>query len=95
MTERARLHALLEIVFRDSSTIGTRVYDVTRYMLPREIVTVSTAYGDIRVKIARLGDDIVNAMPEYEDCRLRSAQAGVSIKRVTLAAQVAIAHLLS
>lgn len=86
----ATLDTLLGIIFRESSTIGVRTYPVTRYMLPREIQTVQTLYGPIRVKVARHGDDIVNAMPEYEDCRAAAEQAGVSIKMVTAAALVAM-----
>ena len=90
LAKPAELHSLLAIIFRESSTIGVRTYEVTRYMLPREIVTVMTSFGAVRVKLARLGEEIVNAMPEYEDCRALAEQAGVSIKVVTAAAQVAI-----
>ena len=90
IADRALVSALLDIIFRESSTIGVRTYEVTRYMLPRAIITVTTRYGDVRVKVACLGGDIVNAMPEYEDCRARAERAGVSIKAVTAAAQAAI-----
>jgi len=90
-----QLDGLLEIVFRESSTIGMRTYEVTRYMLPREIVTVQTDYGAVRVKVARLGEAIVNAMPEYEDCRILAGQTGTPIKLVTLAAQAAISKIIA
>lgn len=90
-----QLDALLQIVFRESSTIGVRTYEVTRYMLPREIVTVQTDYGAVRVKVARLGEAIVNAMPEYEDCRALAEQTGTPIKMVTLAAQAAIRKIIA
>ena len=92
LAKPADLHSLLAIIFRESSTIGVRTYEVTRYMLPREIVTVTTSFGPVRVKLARLGEEIVNAMPEYEDCRALAEQTGVAIKIVTAAAQVAIAQ---
>lgn len=87
---RDGVQRLLDIVFRESSTIGVRTYDVTRYMLPRELITVNTRYGAVRVKVARLGGEIVNAMPEYDDCRACAERAGVPIKVVTAAAVAAI-----
>jgi len=92
---RPTLQTLLDIVFRESSTIGVRTYPVTRYMLPRDIVTVQTVFGPVRVKVARLGPDVVNAMPEYDDCRSLAEAASIPIKTVTAAAQAAVAHLLA
>ena len=80
---------LAEIVFRESSTIGVRTHEVSRIMLPRTMITVTTPYGDVRVKLARLNGELLNAMPEYEDCRARAEQSGVSIKVITAAALTA------
>ena len=89
VTDPDNLKAVLSIIFRESSTIGVRTYDVTRYMLPRAMITVTTAYGPIRVKVARIDGTIVNAMPEFDDCRALSEKTGVPIKKVTTAAAAA------
>ena len=43
-----------------------------RSILPREIVSVVTKYGTVRVKVAHnnlVSDDrIINVQPEYDDC---------------------------
>ena len=61
-----------QIIFKETSTIGIRRDWQTRSILPREIESVVTKYGTVRVKVARnnlVGDDsIVNVQPEYEDC---------------------------
>ncbi len=61
-----------QIIFKETSTIGIRRDRQTRSILPREIESVVTKYGTVRVKVARnnlVGDDsIVNVQPEYEDC---------------------------
>ena len=61
-----------QIIFKETSTLGIRRDRQTRSILPREIQSVVTKYGTIRVKVARnnlVGDDsIVNVHPEYEDC---------------------------
>jgi uncharacterized protein (DUF111 family) len=57
--------------------------------LPREIWEVTTPYGTIKVKVAKLGDEIVNIAPEYEDCRQLALERGVPLKEVMSAAIVA------
>jgi pyridinium-3,5-bisthiocarboxylic acid mononucleotide nickel chelatase len=61
-----------QIIFKETSTIGIRRDRQTRSILPREIESVVTKYGTVRVKVARNNlvddDSIVNVQPEYEDC---------------------------
>jgi hypothetical protein len=61
-----------QIIFQETTTIGIRRSQQTRSILPREIQTISTQYGEVRVKIAKnnLIDDsrIMNIQPEYADC---------------------------
>ncbi len=54
----------------------------TKYMLPYEAKTVSTSFGDVRVKVARFQGDIITIAPEYEDCRQQAEAHGLPIKRV-------------
>ncbi|WP_035800556.1 nickel pincer cofactor biosynthesis protein LarC2 [Crocosphaera chwakensis] len=60
------------IIFRETTTLGIRQSIQKRSILDREIKTVKTQYGDIRVKIASQGKGenktIINVQPEYEDC---------------------------
>lgn len=61
-----------QIIFTETSTLGIRRDRQTRSILPREMQSVVTKYGTVRVKVARnnlVGDDsIVNVQPEYDDC---------------------------
>jgi pyridinium-3,5-bisthiocarboxylic acid mononucleotide nickel chelatase len=61
-----------QIIFKETSTIGIRRDQQTRSILPREMQSVTTKYGAVRVKVARnnlVGNDsIVNVQPEYDDC---------------------------
>jgi pyridinium-3,5-bisthiocarboxylic acid mononucleotide nickel chelatase len=61
-----------QIIFKETSTIGIRRQQQTRSILPREMQSVTTKYGTVRVKVARnnlVGDDrIINVQPEYDDC---------------------------
>jgi hypothetical protein len=77
---------LLSIIFTESTSIGVRTYGVTKHMLQREIRTVETPFGPVRVKMARLKERVVNLSPEYEDCRRLAQQHQVPVKEVYNAA---------
>lgn len=87
-------NALAAIVFAETTTIGLRRSEVERWVLPREWITVETPYGPVQVKVARLGGRIVNAMPEYEDCRAAARDHGVPLRRVWEQAVAAAARLV-
>jgi uncharacterized protein (TIGR00299 family) protein len=74
--------ALADIVFRETTTIGLRHYDVDRECLRREIVTVETSVGAVGFKVAWRNGRIVNAAPEFEDCVRVAASARLSVKEV-------------
>ncbi len=61
-------NALKGVVLEETTTLGLREYLLQRHALPREIVTVETRYGAVRVKVARRDGRIVRAKPEYDDC---------------------------
>jgi len=63
-----------------------RYHEVMRERLEREIVTINTPLGAIRFKVARLGETIVNAAPEFEDCLRVASERGVPVKDVQAAA---------
>ena len=77
---------LSAIVFRETTTIGVRYHEVTRERLEREIVSVDTPLGAVRFKVARRGNTIVNAAPEFEDCLRIASERAVPVKDVQAAA---------
>jgi len=60
---------LMDIILRETSTIGLRFYKAGRRVLQREIKKTDTEFGKIRVKVSKLGNDIFKVTPEYEDCK--------------------------
>jgi hypothetical protein len=50
----AQIDPLLQILFRHSTTIGVRIHDVEKIMLPREMRRVQTCLGEVSVKIVQL-----------------------------------------
>lgn len=70
-----------QVIFSETSTLGIRVTKSARYCMNREFVKVNTRYGDVRVKIARIGD-IHKFAPEYEDCKSIAQKTGLPITKV-------------
>jgi uncharacterized protein (TIGR00299 family) protein len=89
LCDHEKLPTVLQILLRETTTLGARVQEVERLCLPREIWEVTTPYGTVKVKVAKLGDEIVNIAPEYEDCRRLALERGVPLKEVMSAAIVA------
>ena len=78
--------AMMALLFVETTTLGVRTYEVIRRSLQRELVAVETPYGKIDVKVATLNGRVVNAMPEFEQCREAALKAGVALKEVEAAA---------
>ena len=57
------------IILRETSTIGLRFYETKRDVMQREIKTVQTKFGKVRVKTSKSGDAILKTVPEYDDCK--------------------------
>jgi uncharacterized protein (TIGR00299 family) protein len=74
--------ALSDIVFRETTTIGLRYSEMDRECLQRELVSVETPAGPVRVKLAWRGGRLVNAVPEFEDCAALAARNNLSVKEV-------------
>jgi pyridinium-3,5-bisthiocarboxylic acid mononucleotide nickel chelatase len=80
---------LADLVFAETTTLGLRISTAERRVLERQLVSVATSYGDIRVKVGRRNGRVLNAAPEYEDCRKAAMENGVPLKEVMQAAQAA------
>ncbi|HEV2388477.1 MAG TPA: nickel pincer cofactor biosynthesis protein LarC [Candidatus Acidoferrales bacterium] len=76
------VEGLVELLFRETTTLGVRVSEARRRSLEREWVTVETAFGPVRMKLARVNGRVLNAAPEYEDCQQIAARKGVPLKQV-------------
>lgn len=77
-----RRSKLTELLYRETTTLGIRVRKVERESLPRETVLIETQFGSVEVKVARLGGEIVNTMPEYEQVKLLASKHGVAFRQV-------------
>lgn len=86
LSEPENVSSLIDLVFRETTTIGVRTYDVRRKTLDRELVPVETRFGRVRMKVSRLNGSLLTATPEYDDCQVIAAERGVPLKEVIAAA---------
>ena len=77
---------LQDILFTETTTLGVRVIPVDRIAVERRWKTVQTPWGGVRVKEGLLGGKIVNAVPEFEDCKKVAEEKGIPLKEVEAAA---------
>ena len=71
-----------QIIFSETTTLGVRQRTEHRTALARKWVSVSTQWGEVRMKVASLNGTVSNYSPEYEDCRKLAEAGGVPLKRV-------------
>ena len=74
--------ALVEVIFRETTTIGLRHHEVERECLRRELIDVETALGTVRIKLAWRDGRVINAVPEFEDCSKLAADHNLPVKDV-------------
>jgi pyridinium-3,5-bisthiocarboxylic acid mononucleotide nickel chelatase len=89
LADDAQVPALENLLLRETSTLGVRIHHERRSCLDRTHTTVTTPYGNIRIKIGSRNGEIYNAAPEFEDCRTAAAQHNVPVKLVQQAAVAA------
>lgn len=84
--ETGDVQKLERVIFEAGLTFGIRRQTLERSKLSREFVTVTTGFGDIKIKVGKLADKVVNVKPEFGDCRRASKEHDVAVKTVTEAA---------
>lgn len=90
LTPAAHETTLIHLLLTETTTLGVRVHPVYRHEAERQMTTVQTRYGEVRVKLKIINGEVVGAKPEFADC-LRLAEAHeVAVRRVYEAAQRAI-----
>lgn len=77
---------VVNIIMRETTTLGIRRQSVERYVLPRKKVKVSTRYGVIEGKVAELPRGGAKFQPEYGSCLAAAKERQVPLRMVMDAA---------
>jgi pyridinium-3,5-bisthiocarboxylic acid mononucleotide nickel chelatase len=73
---------LTKFILAETTTLGVRMRRESRAALTRRHVSVTTKWGNVRMKLANLNGSISNYAPEYEDCRQIAKEKKVPLKTV-------------
>ncbi|AKL94053.1 putative protein UPF0272 [Clostridium aceticum] len=73
---------MIPILYEETTTLGIRSYDVEKSMMGREVVTVDTPYGSVKIKLALYQGKVVKWKAEYEDCKKIAEDHNIPLKRV-------------
>jgi len=73
---------LMQLIFVETTTLGVRRREEVRQTLARRWESVSTQWGEVRIKVASMNGTVTNYAPEYEDCRRIAADRHVPLKTV-------------
>lgn len=69
LCDEVRKGSLIQIILKETTTIGVRFFYAERKLLHREIRVIDTEFGKIRLKFSKLGEELLKVTPEYEDCK--------------------------
>jgi len=84
-----KLDETISIIFAETHSLGIRFQRLERRKLPRELITVETSFGPVRVKVGHIDTEKRIISPEYEDCREIAARLGIPLRKVYGEAQAA------
>jgi len=89
------LRAELErVVLTETTAIGLRAHAVAKTALPRTQASVDVGGRPVRVKLAIVGGQVVNAMPEHDDAAAAARALGLPLKVVLARAGAAASGML-
>jgi uncharacterized protein (DUF111 family) len=93
------LNPVMNALIQESGTLGVRVQQTNRYIVPRVTISVPVSIkGEefvLRVKVVKEQDRIVYAKPEYEDVKRVSVKLNIPFRVVSSLLQQAIMDKLS
>ncbi|MEO8482310.1 MAG: nickel pincer cofactor biosynthesis protein LarC [Acidobacteriota bacterium] len=77
-----RREGILDVIFRETTTIGVRIQTLERETLDRTWEEVAVPGGRVRIKLATRAGVVVNAVPEFDDCVKVAEMSGRPLKQV-------------
>jgi uncharacterized protein (DUF111 family) len=63
-----RRSTIESVLIENTSTLGVRMTPIERVKTARQIVPITTRWGDVPVKLRQWNGRVIDATPEYEDC---------------------------
>lgn len=73
---------LAEIILKETTTLGLRVHPIYRYEAQRQFSHVHTCHGDLTIKQKIINGQVIQSIPEYEDCVRLARENNVSLETI-------------
>jgi uncharacterized protein (TIGR00299 family) protein len=82
LCERKKIDVVADIIFKETTTIGIRIYSIERRKLDRKSKKIKTKFGEAEIKLAYLKGKLVNVSPEYRSCEKLAKKTGLPVKKI-------------
>jgi len=87
ISDHTEVNNVLDVLLKESGTLGARVQEIERFVLPRTVLTVPVNINgndfNVHVKIVKdSAGNITSVKPEFEDIRIIASRCQMSVKRV-------------
>lgn len=81
MCKKQDKEKFLELIFKHTTTLGVREYKCNRYGLERKVETLSTKFGDVRIKTST-GYNTIKSKLEYDDIAKFAKDNNMSLDKI-------------
>ena len=88
------LGPIAAVLFTHTSTLGVRIRQLERLVADRQSVQVETEYGLVKVKLRKIGDQVTQIAPEYDDCAKIATELGLPVSQVMQSSKSAASEYL-
>jgi len=82
LVETGARDAVIDALYRETTTLGVRARPVDKDELLREWIEIDIEGHSVRVKIGRRASEVVTVSPEYEDCVRAARATGMPLKEI-------------
>ena len=81
LVERSKIDRILDIIFRETTTLGVRIQPIERKKLPRSTKQVQTSFGIVSAKVIIVEDKELLRV-EFEECKRIAAENNLPLIEV-------------
>jgi len=82
MCYEEKFKEIVDIILKETTSIGVRFQKIERFKTQRKIEIIQTKYGEVRIKIAKIKGQIVSKTPEYEDLKKIANEKNIPLKKI-------------
>jgi len=82
LCEPSDVERIQQLLFRETTTLGIRRREVERMSLERTSETLSTEFGEVRVKVSRLDGKVLTRKAEFDDVKRIASEAGEPLRSI-------------